>query len=109
MGKPMYHTIYIAEHDLVSAQKLHATPRPLVAASLLALVLTGIASAYATGHLPLRAAIGAVAGISGLLALQFIVLIPYHARRKYQQRTFLHQLHHVRWDEECIHIRCGHT
>ena len=82
----MTHTLTVTEEDVVCAQRLHATPSASLSVLLVAGAVIVVVGAYAEGRLPAGAAIGALAGMFGWLAILFLIIIPYRAKRIYRQQ-----------------------
>jgi hypothetical protein len=100
----MIHTLTITERDLISAQRLHATPAPWLWISLLTSALLVIAYCYVQDLLSFGSAVGALVGLFGWLVLLFFAIIPYRARRIYRQQKNLHRKHEFSWNEQFIHF-----
>lgn len=105
----MTQTLTVSAQDVVSAQRLHATPKPLLSASLLILATGGIVVAYAESLLSPGGAFGAVLGMFGWLAVQFLVIIPYLSRRIYLQQKSLHIEHQFEWDDQFVYFHSQDT
>lgn len=98
----MTHTLTVTEGDVVCAQRLHATPKTSLSVFLLAVAVIVVVGAYAEGQLSAGAAIGGVAGMFGWLAILYLVIIPYRAKRIYRQQKSLHLSHSFWWDNEMV-------
>lgn len=101
----MTHTLTVTEEDVVCAQRLHATPSASLSVLLVAGAVIVVVGAYAEGRLPAGAAIGALAGMFGWLAILFLIIIPYRAKRIYRQQKNLHLKHRFWWDREMVFFR----
>jgi hypothetical protein len=105
----MTYTLTITEGDVISAQRLHATPKLPLAMFLVAVALVVVSGAYAQGQLSSGAAIGGLIGMFGWLAIWFLVVIPYRARRIYRQQRNLHLSHAFWWDDQMVYFRSEDT
>jgi hypothetical protein len=100
----MTHTLTFTEQDVISAQRLHATPTRFLSASFLTLASGGVVVAYALRLLSVGATIGALIGMFGWLTVLFFAIIPYRSRRIYRQQKSLHQEHQFEWDDQFVYF-----
>jgi len=98
-------TLSVTEGDLISAQRLHATPAPWLASGLLISFLVLVAYCYAIDIISPSAAIGAVAAMFGWIVLLFFVIIPNRARRIYRRQKSLHREHAFHWDDQFLYFQ----
>ena len=100
----MTRTLTITEQDVISAQRLHARPTPLLSVGLLALAVGGTAIAYVQGLFSVGASVGTLIGMFGWLSALFFIIIPYRSRRIYRQQKSLHQEHQFEWDDQFVYF-----
>lgn len=100
----MTQTLTVSVQDVVSAYRLHATPKPSIAAIFLLLATAGIGVSYSMHLAPIGAALGAAVGMYGWLAVLFFVIIPYRSRRIYRQQKSLHLEHQFEWDDQFLYF-----
>ena len=98
-------TLSVTEGDLISAQRLHATPTPWLSSGLLISFLAAIAYCYAIDIISLGVTIGAVAAMFGWIVLLYFAIIPYRARRIYRQQRRLNREHSFHWDDQFLYFQ----